>query len=343
MENINTMKILLCEEPTKLVYQQRALPIPKADEALIKVLNVGICGTDIHAWAGQQPFFSYPRVLGHEICGEIIELGDNVHNMHVGQRVAVIPYVACHHCNSCLSGKTNCCENISVIGVHQDGGFSEYLSVPTSNLLLVDDVDPVSAALIEPFAISAHAVRRADIHPGEHVLVVGAGPIGLGVAAIAQADGAHVVMADTSTQRRNHVENLLDICALDPSDAEFEQQLRQQFSGMLPLKVIDATGNQRAMNNTVNFIRHGGSIVFVGLFKGDLSFPDPDFHKKETTMMGSRNATFEDFAKVGKLMAAGKLSANMILTHSFEFNTLADVYEQQVVKNKDLIKGVIRF
>ncbi|ENM3690614.1 alcohol dehydrogenase catalytic domain-containing protein, partial [Yersinia enterocolitica] len=128
MENINTMKILLCEEPTKLVYQQRALPIPKADEALIKVLNVGICGTDIHAWAGQQPFFSYPRVLGHEICGEVIELGDNVHNMHVGQRVAVIPYVACHHCNSCLSGKTNCCENISVIGVHQDGGFSEYLS-----------------------------------------------------------------------------------------------------------------------------------------------------------------------------------------------------------------------
>ncbi|MFW5401584.1 zinc-binding alcohol dehydrogenase family protein [Yersinia sp. 1252 StPb PI] len=340
---MTTMNTLVCLEPTKLIYQKRTQPLPRINEALIKVLNVGICGTDIHAWAGNQPFFSYPRVLGHEICGEIIALGDNVNNMHAGQRVAVIPYVACQHCNSCLSGKTNCCENISVIGVHQDGGFSEYLSVPVSNLLVVDDVDPVSAALIEPFAISAHAVRRADVHPDEHVLVVGAGPIGLGVAAIAQADGAYVVMADTSEQRREHVENLLDIRALDPSDAGFEQNLRQQFAGMLPLKVIDATGNQRAMNNTLNFIRHGGSIVFVGLFKGDLSFPDPDFHKKETTMMGSRNATFEDFDKVGKLMAAGKLSADMILTHRFEFNTLADIYEQQVVKNKDLIKGVIQF
>ncbi|MFW5388618.1 zinc-binding alcohol dehydrogenase family protein [Yersinia sp. 2542 StPb PI] len=340
---MTTMNTLVCLEPTKLIYQKRTQPLPRINEALIKVLNVGICGTDIHAWAGNQPFFSYPRVLGHEICGEIIALGDNVNNMHAGQRVAVIPYVACQHCNSCLSGKTNCCENISVIGVHQDGGFSEYLSVPVSNLLVVDDVDPVSAALIEPFAISAHAVRRADVHPDEHVLVVGAGPIGLGVAAIAQADGAYVVMADTSAQRREHVENLLDIRALDPSDAGFEQNLRQQFAGMLPLKVIDATGNQRAMNNTLNFIRHGGSIVFVGLFKGDLSFPDPDFHKKETTMMGSRNATFEDFDKVGKLMAAGKLSADMILTHRFEFNTLADIYEQQVVKNKDLIKGVIQF
>ncbi|CNH95041.1 L-threonine 3-dehydrogenase [Yersinia massiliensis] len=340
---MTTMNTLVCLEPTKLIYQPRTRPLPKINEALIKVLNVGICGTDIHAWVGNQPFFSYPRILGHEICGEIIGLGENVHNMHAGQRVAVIPYVACHHCNSCLSGKTNCCENISVIGVHQDGGFSEYLCVPVSNLLVVDDVDPISAALIEPFAISAHAVRRADVRPDEHVLVVGAGPIGLGVAAIAQADGAHVVMADTSAQRREHVENLLDIRALDPSDAEFEPHLRQQFSGVLPLKVIDATGNQRAMNNTVNFIRHGGSIVFVGLFKGDLSFPDPDFHKKETTMMGSRNATYEDFAKVGKLMAEGKLSADMILTHRFEFNTLADIYEQQVVKNKDLIKGVIQF
>lgn len=343
MKNINTMKILLCEEPTKLIYQQREVPKPKNNEALIKVLNVGICGTDIHAWAGNQPFFSYPRVLGHEVCGEIISLGSDVHHMHVGQRVALIPYVACHHCNSCLSGKTNCCENISVIGVHEDGGFCEYLSVPVENLLVVDDVDPIAAALIEPFAISAHAVRRADVHPDEHILVVGAGPIGLGVAAIALADGAHVVMADTSIQRREHVKNKLDIVALDPSDADFESQLRQQFSGMLPLKVIDATGNQRAMNNTVHMIRHGGSIVFVGLFKGDLSFPDPDFHKKETTMMGSRNATFEDFAKVGKLMAEEKLSADMILTHHFEFNTLADVYEQQVVKNKDLIKGVIQF
>ncbi len=340
---MTTMMTLVCEEPTKLVYQQRIQPLPAANEALIKIKCVGICGTDIHAWSGNQPFFSYPRILGHEICGEIIGVGNNVFNLHAGQRVAVIPYVACHRCNACRSGRTNCCENISVIGVHQDGGFCQYLSVPVDNLLVVDDVEPEAAALIEPFAISAHAVRRAGITAQDHLLVVGAGPIGLGVAAIGVADGALVVMADTSAQRRAHVARELGIVALDPSAADFEQQLRKQFAGMLAAKVIDATGNPRAMNNTVNLIRHGGSIVFVGLFKGDVAFSDTEFHKKETTLLGSRNATQEDFAKVGRLMAQGKIAAKMMLTHRFTFEGLAEVYERDVINNRDLIKGVIEF
>ncbi|MEA9389950.1 zinc-binding alcohol dehydrogenase family protein [Acerihabitans sp. TG2] len=340
---MTTMMTLVCEEPTKLVYRQRIQPIPAANEALIKIKCVGICGTDIHAWSGNQPFFSYPRILGHEICGEIVGVGNKVFHLHAGQRVAVIPYVACQRCNACRSGRTNCCEKISVIGVHQDGGFCQYLSVPVDNLLVVDDVDPVAAALIEPFAISAHAVRRADIKAKDHLLVVGAGPIGLGAAAIGVADGARVVMADTSAQRRAHVERELGIVALDPSDDDFETQLRKQFSGMLAAKVIDATGNARAMNNTVNLIRHGGSIVFVGLFKGDVQFSDTEFHKKETTLMGSRNATPEDFTKVGRLMAQGKIAAKMMLTHRFTFDQLAQVYERDVINNRDLIKGVIEF
>lgn len=337
------MKILICQEPTKLVYQQRQVPTPAEGEALIKINAVGICGTDIHAWSGKQPFFSYPRVLGHEICGEVSELGKNVSHFKVGQRVAVMPYLSCGKCGACQSGRTNCCENISVIGVHQDGGFSEYLCVPTANLLVVDGVDPISAALIEPFAISAHAVRRAALQAGEHVLVVGAGPIGLGAAAIAKADGAKVIVADTSPERRNHVEQQLEVITLDPSSQTFEQDLRQQFDGMLAAKVIDATGNQHAMNNTVNLIRHGGTIVFVGLFKGDLSFSDPEFHKKETTMMGSRNATEEDFAKVGRLMSEGKLNAEMMLTHRFNFHQVGNSYEKDVVNNRALLKGVIEF
>lgn len=337
------MKTLICQEPTKLVYLQREKPTPAEGEALIKINAVGICGTDIHAWSGKQPFFSYPRVLGHEICGEIAELGKSVSNFKIGQRIAVMPYLSCGKCGACQSGRTNCCENISVIGVHQDGGFSEYLNVPATNLLAVDGVDPISAALIEPFAISAHAVRRAGLQAGEHVLVVGAGPIGLGAAAIAKADGTKVVVADTSPERRSHVENQLGLTTLDPSSLSFKQDLRQQFNGMLAAKVIDATGNQLAMNNTVNLIRHGGTIVFVGLFKGDLSFSDPEFHKKETTMMGSRNATTEDFAKVGRLMSEGKLSAEMMLTHKFNFHEVGNSYEKDVVNNRELLKGVIEF
>lgn len=337
------MKTLVCLEPKKMQFIERSLPIPQNNEARLKIKTVGICGTDIHAWAGNQPFFSYPRVLGHEICGIVDDIGCDVTSLKIGQQVTVMPYLSCGQCGACQSGRTNCCENISVIGVHQDGGFSEYLNVPASNLIIVDNVDPISAALIEPFAISAHAVRRAAIETNEHVLVVGAGPIGLGAAAIAKADGAHVVVADTSEERRNHVAKELGVMALDPSNNEFEQQLRQHFDGKLAQTVIDATGNQKAMNNTINLIRHGGTIVFVGLFKGDLTFFDPDFHKKETTMMGSRNATLVDFEKVGRLMAAGKLSAAMMLSHKFSFTTLDQCYEQDVINNKSLLKGVIEF
>ena len=230
-----------------------------------------------------------------------------------------------------------------MIGVHQDGGFSEYLSVPATNLLLAEGIDPQAAALIEPYAISAHAVRRAAIAPGEQVLVVGAGPIGIGAAAIAKAEGAQVVVADTSAARREHVASRLDLPVVDPSAADFEAQLRALFGGSLAQKVLDATGNPHAMNNSVNLIRHGGTIVFVGLFKGDLQFSDPEFHKKETTMMGSRNATPEDFAKVGRLMAEGKLSAEMMLTHRYPFSQLAEIFEQDVINNRALIKGVITF
>ncbi|WP_350327252.1 zinc-binding alcohol dehydrogenase family protein [Pectobacterium aroidearum] len=340
---MSTMNTLICQEPKKLVWKKREIPIPGEGETLIKIKSVGICGTDIHAWGGNQPFFSYPRVLGHEICGEVVDTGKNVHQFKKGQQVAVIPYVACQQCPACKSGRTNCCEKISVIGVHQDGGFSEYLAVPATNVLLAEGIDPQAAALIEPYAISAHAVRRAKVLQGEQVLVVGAGPIGLGAAAIAKADGAHVVVADTSAARREHVIAHLNLSVVDPSAEDFEAQLRAEFSGSLAEKVIDATGNQHAMNNTINLIRHGGSIVFVGLFKGDLQFSDPDFHKKETTMMGSRNATPEDFAKVGRLMSEGKLTAEMMLTHRYPFSTLADIYEKDVINNRELIKGVITF
>ncbi len=172
---MSTMNVLICQQPKELVWKQREIPIPGDNEALIKIKSVGICGTDIHAWGGNQPFFSYPRVLGHEICGEIVRLGKNIADLKNGQQVAVIPYVACQQCPACKSGRTNCCEKISVIGVHQDGGFSEYLSVPVANILPADGIDPQAAALIEPFAISAHAVRRAAIAGrerhllGEHV------------------------------------------------------------------------------------------------------------------------------------------------------------------------------
>ncbi|MFU2134070.1 zinc-binding alcohol dehydrogenase family protein [Gallibacterium anatis] len=334
------MKALVCNKPFEFSYKQLSTPTIKEDQVLLKVAAVGICGTDIHAFGGNQPFFSYPRILGHEASGIIADIGSKVSQWKVGQRVALIPYVSCGECDACRSGRTNCCEKISVIGVHEDGAFSEYLAAPARNILAIDDqVDDITAALIEPFAISAHAVRRAEIKAGDDVLIVGAGPIGLGAAAIAAADGANVAIADTSAERREHIKTQLKLPAFNPIDEKVENF----FNGKLPLIVIDATGNQKAMNNDVNLIRHGGRIVFVGLFKGDFSIHDPDFHKKETTLLGSRNATPEDFEKVQSLMAQGKLSASMMLTHTFKFDQLAEVFEEQVVNNKALIKSIVTY
>lgn len=336
-----TMKALVCQQPRELIWHSRRIPEPEENEVLIKVKAVGICGTDIHAWSGQQPFFSYPRVLGHEICGEIVQTGRRVRNWTYGQQVAVIPYVACGQCVACQCGRSNCCEHISVIGVHQDGGFCEYLNVPQTNVLLAEGVSPEAAALFEPFAISAHAVRRAAVKPQNDVLVVGAGPIGLGAAAIAKAKGARVVVVDSSVDRRTHASVKLGVETLDPAEADFLNRLRDVFSGHLAQTVIDATGNCHSMNRSIELIRHGGCVVFVGLFKGDLAFSDPEFHKKETTMMGSRNATEEDFITIGKLIHSGQLNADMLLTHHLEFSMLDSIYERDVINNPHLIKGVI--
>lgn len=339
---MNNMKALVCKEPTILEFQMRKKPEVSLGQVTIKVKKVGICGTDIHAWAGHQPFFSYPRVLGHEICGTIVEKSPEISSFNVGQLVSVIPYIACNQCPSCKAGKPNCCENISVIGVHQDGGFCEYINVPVSNIIDATGVDPEAAALIEPFSISAHAVRRAEIKKDDQVIVIGAGPIGLGVAAIAKADGADVIVADVSESRRKHVENILKIKTINPQ-SEIESEIRDLFSGKLAQKVIDATGNKSSMDNAVKLIRNGGSITYVGLFKGDLNISDPEFHKKETTIMGSRNATKEDFEKVCLLMSQDKIRSDMMLSHRFDFSTLDSTYEKDVIKNKDLIKGVISF
>ncbi len=338
------MKILLCEEPKNMYYAERSIPVIDPDEVLIKVKAVGICGTDIHAFNGKQPFFSYPRVLGHEISGVIEQVGGKVKNFKTHQRVTVIPAVACGQCVACQTGKPNCCESISLYGVHQDGGFSEYLAVLASNLVVVPDSIAIEdAALIEPFAISAHAVSRANIRENENVLVIGAGAIGIGAAVVAKAAGANVVCADISAYRCDYIHSNCGLVTLNPLDRNFPEQLKMHFNGELPHVVFDATGNKSSMKNTVNLISHGGRIVFIGLFIGDLELDDPTFHKKETTLFSSRNATRSDFDKVISLMESGEINTGMIKNREFNFHTVNSVYQEQIVDSKTLLKGVILF
>lgn len=338
------MKTLICNKPFNMSYEERPKPTPAADEALLKIRTIGICGTDIHAYTGKQPFFNYPRVLGHEICGVVEELGASCADVEAGDRVVVMPVTYCGECVACKAGKTNCCESASLYGVHQDGGFSEYLAVKEQNLLKVPEgLSDVAAAYIEPFTISAHAVRRGNVGEGDAVLVVGAGPIGIGVAAVAKAKGARVVVADVRQSRLDHIKDCLGVAVVDASQEDYEGNLKTAFGGELPGVVFDVTGSKPAMSNAVNIMAAGGTLVFVGLYIGDLQIDDPTFHRKETTLLSSRNSTIEDFHYVISLLESGALHERFLHNRTYDFDSIGHSYEQDVVGDDELIKGIIQF
>lgn len=199
------MKTIVLEQPGSLTLSETEMPAARQEHAVLRIRRIGICGTDYHAFNGNQPFFTYPRILGHELSGEIVSIESAASSFKPGDQVSVIPYLVCGTCIACRSDKTNCCTSLQVLGVHTDGGMREYLSVPAANLIAVNGLDLDQAAIIEPLSIGAHAVRRAGLQPGESVLVIGGGPIGLGVMAFAKQQGAKVIAMDINQER-------LDFC-----------------------------------------------------------------------------------------------------------------------------------
>src|SRR5471030_1811554 len=172
------METLVCTAPGNLEYRTGEKPVLTAGHAIIKIKRIGICGTDLHAFEGTQPYFEYPRILGHELSGELVEC-DEAPGFDPGDPVTFIPYFNCGACIACRNGKPNCCVNLKVCGVHIDGGMAEYLSVPSCSLIHAQGLSYDALALVEPLAIGAHGIARACLKPGEFVLVIGAGPIGL--------------------------------------------------------------------------------------------------------------------------------------------------------------------
>ncbi|TMX42106.1 zinc-binding alcohol dehydrogenase family protein [Vibrio sp. Hep-1b-8] len=337
------MKTLVCQEPNKIEYIERDKPVIEPNEVLLKINSVGICGTDIHAFAGKQAFFSYPRVLGHEISGTAEEIGNQVTKVQTGKRYSVIPAISCGICPACEDEKPNCCESISLYGVHQDGGFTEYLAVLENNLIeLPDNVSDSQGALVECFAISAHAVRRAEVKQGNNALVVGAGPIGLAAAAIAKAEGCNVIVVDVATERLDWAAEKLSVPTLNATSGTYAEDVRKAFGKGADL-IFDATGFDKSMSNAVNLIRNGGKLVFVGFTKGELSFHNPTFHMKETTLLSSRNATRQDFERVIQLMSEGKISESIMKNREYDFHTFGLSYSEDVCQSRELVKGVVTF
>lgn len=335
------MKTLTCTSPGNFEYTQTQAPVLQKNHAIIKIKRIGICGTDLHAYQGTQPFFNYPRILGHELAGELVEF-DNAPGFKKGEAVTIIPYFSCGTCIACRKGKPNCCASINVFGVHVDGGMREYITVPSQYLLHGEGLSYDELALVEPLAIGAHGVRRAQVQPGDFVLVIGAGPIGLGTMEFARIAGGHVIALDVNENRLDFCKKNLNVHAtVNATATNVKEQLLDITNGDMPTVVIDATGNLRAINTGIEYLAHGGNYVLIGLQKEPFSFSHPEFHKRESTLMSSRNATRQDFEHVITNMKAGNVNPKTYITHTVTFDEVKNQFESWLNPATGVIKAMV--
>ena len=335
------MKILICTKPGNFEYQTAEKPVLTKGHAIIKIKRIGICGTDLHAFEGTQPYLNYPRILGHELAGELVEFHD-APGFEIGEKVTFIPYFSCGHCVACRAGKPNCCVNLNVCGVHIDGGMVEYLSVPSYLLINGHGLRYDELALVEPLAIGAHGIKRADVKPGEFVLVIGAGPIGLSAMEFARIAGAEVIAMDINESRLQFCKEKLKVAhTINALSPDVTEQLRSITNGDMPAVVIDATGNQKAINKAFEYMAHGGRYVLIGLQKGEISFSHPEFHKREGTLMSSRNATRADFEHVVDSMKKGLVDPLTYITHRVDFGEVKANFESWLKPETGVIKAMV--
>jgi 2-desacetyl-2-hydroxyethyl bacteriochlorophyllide A dehydrogenase len=338
------MRAWSCTTPGTFDLLDIPAPIPEAGRTILRIRRIGICGTDLHAFQGTQPFFNYPRILGHELAGDAVEGADH-------DAYTLVPYYACGHCIACRRGLPNCCTSIKVCGVHIDGGMVEYLSVPNDALVPGEGLSHDALALVEPLAIGAHGVRRAGISEGEYVLVIGAGPIGLGTMAFARIAGARVIALDVNEARLRFCRERLGVehtvlaapalaAGGSPAPAPVDA-VRDLTGGDMATVVIDATGNLKAINGGLDYLAHGGRFVLIGLQKEAFSFSHPEFHKRESTLMSSRNATREDFQHVMQSLRSGAVDPVTFITHRVPFEKMGAEFPGFLHPASGVIKAMI--
>ncbi|SFF67878.1 hypothetical protein SAMN04488033_10434 [Salegentibacter agarivorans] len=335
------MKYIVCEEPGNFQLKEKDKPVRKNNEALLRVKKVGICGTDLHAFSGNQAFFTYPRILGHELASEVVEIGENNRGIKVGDNVVVMPYISCGECVACRNGKTNCCSNISVIGVHSDGGMQEFITVRQDLLLPANQLSNDQMAIVEPLAIGAHAIRRAQLKEGETVVVVGCGPIGIGIIKLAQIAGAKVIALDMNDDRLEYAKNEIGADCIVNVTKDPVEKINEITGGDLADVVFDATGHKVALENGPDYMAHGGRYVLVGLSKGELIFIHPKIHAKESSILCSRNATVEDFEHVINVLE--EFPTTSFITHNVPFKDMIENFNSWTKPETGVIKATVDF
>lgn len=338
------MKAIVLEKPEYFTVNDIPEPAaPGVGEALVRVHRVGICGTDISGYLGKMPFYSYPRIPGHELGVEIVAVGEGVTNVKPGDRCSVEPYINCQQCFACRRGQSNCCENLQVLGVHTDGGLRPLFVVPARKLHRSEKLTMEQLALVETLGIGCHAVFRCDPQPKENVLVIGAGPIGLSVIEFLKLARARIIVLDLSEKRLAFCKKIMGVqdTILGRGDGLELEQLRKLTDNALPTIVIDATGSNKSMSNALNYVAHTGKLVFVGITTFEVSFGHPLMHRREMTLLASRNSLPRDFGRIIKLIEDSKIDTGPWITHRTSFNDLIVNFPSYTKLETGVIKAVV--
>ena len=329
------MRTVTLQQPGQFTFSETPQPgAPAAGEVLVRVLTVGICGTDLHAFEGTQPFFNYPRILGHELAVEVVECGDSVTEFKPGDRCAVNPYMTCGQCAACLRGRTNCCAKMCVIGVHEDGGMRDHILLPARQMYKCRTLPAAQIPLVETLGVGIHAVGRSAVQPGERAIVIGAGPIGLSVIEFLRVAGADIGVVEKMPERLEFAARHHNLKRYYPSHAE----ARQEEPSLL---VFDCTGDKGSMEGAIQLLQQGGRLIFVGLINDHISIFDPDIHRREATILASRNSTPAEHHRVLELMESGQIDVSDWPTDCVRPGEMSERFPRWLHREAGVVKAVV--
>ena len=339
------MKAIYIEEPGKVVFREIPKPVRKPGEALLKVLYGGIYGSDLGSYRGTFAYFDYPRIPGHEFSAEIVEIDENERGLHQGMVVTCNPYFNCGHCYSCERGIVNACTSNETMGCQRDGAFCEYITMPVERIYDGKGLPANLLCAIEPFCISWHGVSRAHVKPGDKVLIVGAGTIGVLAAIAAKAKGGKVYIADVAQPKLDYAKENFDVAGtiLNASPDAFAKACGEITGGNGFDVTIEAVGLPSTFQNCIDAAAFGAHMVLIGVGKQNLDFNFTLLQKKELNVCGSRNALKKDFLELIDLVKAGNVPLDKVITNEYGFSEAPKAFADFSAHAGEMLKVRIDF
>ena len=337
------MKAITITEPGKIRIAEIGKPEPREGEALLRVLYCGVCGADVASFTGNQPFTTYPRIPGHEFSAQIVTIPENDRGLKSGDIVTCNPYFNCGSCYACRKGLVNACTDNQTMGVQRDGAFCDYITMPVERIIPGKGLNARQLALIEPFAISQHALSRCEVKPGDKLMIAGAGPIGLFALLAAKARGAEVTVTDVLDGRLEKAKAFGADHTVNANAEDAAEQLRAIADGRGFDVCVEACGRPETFLKCIEQAAQGANLILIGNGKAQTTFLHSIMLKKELNVFGSRNAYTGDFEALIDMVRSGKADVLPMVSAVYEAADAADAFDALTHNDGSLEKVLIRF